>query len=165
MTLIRHSVLVEIARKWLLNTKRCGVVVTEMASFAEEQPDAIGWYNSLSILVECKASKSDFNADLRKNSRIGGIGVGAERYYLTVKGLLNPEEVPDGWGLLEFDGGLVHVVKPPLLGWWKEWDKERELHILLSVIKRIGQTTPVGVSCKCYYKTSQNKATISIDID
>jgi hypothetical protein len=100
-----HSELVKIAERWLLKTRGCGFVFTELRTNAGEIPDAIGWRSDFSILVEVKVSLSDFRADAFKPFRQNWeMGVGDIRYYMTPKGLI--EEFPtfghyQGWGLVE----------------------------------------------------------------
>ncbi len=109
-----HAELVARAGRWLKNTKRCGVVLTEFHSAANEVPDAIGFKsNGASILVECKTSVSDFYADKKKpgrGRRAGGMG--HLRFYMTPPGLLSVDLVRrqrPGWGLLEARGRIVRV--------------------------------------------------------
>lgn len=99
----RHATLVDRAARWLRNTRKCGVVLTEWRNGSAEHPDAIGWRNGglVSVLVECKVSVADFRADLRKSSRRRGETSGRERWYLTRPGLIKPEWLPDEWGLIE----------------------------------------------------------------
>ena len=74
-----------------------------------EIPDAIGWlYTGHSRVIECKASRADFKADARK-LRCGGMG--NRRYYLAEGGLIRPDELTDGWGLIEPKGSRFTVVK------------------------------------------------------
>src|SRR4051794_14342069 len=96
-----HQDLIKVAQRWLTNTAHCAVVLTELSTSAGEIPDAIGWYGRNSILVECKISRGDFFADKDKPSRRAERVLGGKRFYLTPKGLVEPEEVPEGWGLLE----------------------------------------------------------------
>lgn len=102
-----HAALVDAARRWLLGQRRCSFVLTELmyaSSLALEIPDALGFRCSegLSLLVECKTSRADFLADASKPHRIDPeLGMGDFRFYLTPEGLLAPEELPAGWGLLE----------------------------------------------------------------
>src|SRR5260370_33864014 len=90
---------------WL---RRCrwGVVLSEQGCVGGEMPDAIGWKKVChSVLVESKVSRADFLADRDKPFRLKPeIGVGCERYYLAPRGLIRPEELPAGWGLLEAGG-------------------------------------------------------------
>lgn len=114
---LSHAQLVRIATNWLKNTKKCHLVASEVVSTTiDEIPDAIGWYShGWSILVECKTSRADFKADQKKPSRRYLVGLGQERYYLAIPGLLDPKELPDEWGLLEIrehsSGARKHYVK------------------------------------------------------
>jgi hypothetical protein len=97
---VTHAELVRRAVRWLRNSRRCNVVLAEAQCYwVREFPDAIGWRGSSSILIECKTSITDFYADRRKPSSPHRMGV--YRYYLTPPGLLQPEQLPTGWGLLE----------------------------------------------------------------
>lgn len=65
-------------------------------------------------MVECKISISDYYADTRKPFRTDGNQIGAERYYFTPPNILNPERMPEGWGLVEVRGKrCVFVVLAP----------------------------------------------------
>jgi hypothetical protein len=107
-----HKELVQRASKWLLNTKQCPVVLYEFQA-DDEIPDAIGWKRAAydSVLIECKRSRSDFLKDFSKPHRKDGDGVGNYRYYFATKGLLKPEEIPEGWGLLECHDYQVRQIK------------------------------------------------------
>ncbi|NUP08368.1 MAG: hypothetical protein HOW73_20150 [Polyangiaceae bacterium] len=103
---MNHAALVKRAARWLELSQGCGFVITEAATAATgtfESPDAIGWAGpGRSILVECKVSRADFLADAQKPHRIHPtMGMGRERYYLTLPGLLKPSDLPERWGLLE----------------------------------------------------------------
>lgn len=64
-----HNDLCERALRWLSGTRKCEPVFHQIASCAEI-PDAIGWSScfrfSGSTVLECKVSRADFYADLRK---------------------------------------------------------------------------------------------------
>jgi hypothetical protein len=98
----RHDELVALAVRWLRNTNKCALVAAERTEWRSgENPDAIGWMpDGFSILVECKVSREDFLVDQRKPHRIVG-GMGRQRWYLTDLGVLRPDMLPDGWGLVE----------------------------------------------------------------
>jgi len=111
---VTHKDLICRAARWLKNTKRCGVVLTEFVSSSPEIPDAIGWTTGgkWSYLVECKTSVSDFYSDSKKPGRKGRAGIGRERYYLAPKGVLDVDRVRrnrPGWGLLEVCGRQVRM--------------------------------------------------------
>lgn len=102
-----HADLVIRAARWLRNSRRCSVVLTEAKGSGQEIPDAIGWtlgYCPMSTLIECKVSRADFQADQKKTFRdrnFGDMAVGRFRYYMTPPGLIRPDELPPRWGLLE----------------------------------------------------------------
>ena len=99
-----HDDLILRAIKWLAGTRKCYLTMDEQGSSATyECPDAIGWRNGgrVSVLVECKVSVSDFHADKKKMHRKRNNGMGSERWYMTPPGLLKPEQIPEGWGLVE----------------------------------------------------------------
>lgn len=96
-----HSELVKRAEKWLLNTIGCGFVFTELSTVAMEIPDAIGWKDGSSVLIECKATRADFLSDKRKYFRKKpSAGMGTYRFYMCPPGVIKEIDLPDKWGLL-----------------------------------------------------------------
>ena len=113
-----HQGLVECAAKWLSGSKRCPVVVKEQYSNCAEFPDAMGFLmnggKTRSISVECKASRSDFLNDRKKNHRfhLDFTAKGDFRYYLVAENVaVDLAEIPAGWGLLRMKGERVRVVR------------------------------------------------------
>src|SRR5579883_3112351 len=108
-----HALLVRAAIAWL-RRYRCGVVLSEQACISGEVPDALGWKRAChSVLIECKISRADFLADRAKPfRREPGLGVGSERFYLVPRNLIRPEELPAGWGLLQYYDRGVHMLCP-----------------------------------------------------
>ena len=155
-----HSELVKKASRWL-RAQGCGVVITEMRSGAGQEPDAIGWHPTYSILVECKANRSDFLRDKHKCHQRTDRGMGDKRYYLAPPGIIKPEELPGGWGLLEpYGNGVKKIVYP---SWkYKEKDCRGELTLLISAFRRIEGIMPEGISSKCYQIETKSRATIGI---
>lgn len=103
-TALTHHQLVHAASRWLRGHERCPIVLTEFTSAVKEIPDAIGWRRGgrISILIECKVSRSDFLRDKEKPHRkFGKIALGQERLYMAPMGLISVDELPRGWGLLE----------------------------------------------------------------
>ena len=100
---LTHSDLVDAARRWLISRRNCRWVICEKPSYcSRESPDALGFTPIHTFLVECKMSRSDFQADRKKISRRApDLGVGEHRYYLAPQGFLGEADLPDGWGLLE----------------------------------------------------------------
>ena len=121
-----HSVLVELAVRWLRSSYRCGIILSEQACCSGEIPDVIGWKgvsrgvpgarrarggaSCRSVLVECKVSRADFLADRGKPWRLDAHGaLGCERFYMAPAGLIAPAELPSGWGLLEVRNRKVEI--------------------------------------------------------
>ena len=145
---VSHRELCVIGGKWLRRGHRCVVVGVEPRSWkTSEHPDAIGWRaDGWSVMIEVKVSRADFLADRHKAHRGEGAeyAMGQERWYLTPKGLVQPSEVPEGWGLAEWTGQQVKVVVPTAS--WKvrralqpAVDTRRmrwEVGLLLSLVQR-----------------------------
>lgn len=109
---LTHAELVHRAERWLLNTMKCGFVLTELATRAPETPDAIGWERGSSILVECKVSRADFMADQKKWFRTHPeTGMGDRRYYMTPPNLIFEDELPANWGLLYAYPTVIRVIQ------------------------------------------------------
>jgi hypothetical protein len=160
-TMITHSQLVALASKWLAKHERCAVVITEMATQGSETPDAIGWRGTRSTVIECKVSRSDFEADQKKVfRRQPELGIGVLRYYLTTSGLLSVGELPDGWGLLEPTAYGIRVVKPSF--YFKTINGRHEIGILLSALRRVGHNAPKSCSIRCYTIETGNTASLGL---
>lgn len=108
-----HRGLCELARRWLLRPMSgdgplkqggdCKRAFSEIqAGNWGEQADAFGLNSYYSVLIEVKMSVSDFRADSKKEHRKRPeLGIGDYRYYMTPEGLLDPDTVPEKWGLIE----------------------------------------------------------------
>jgi len=111
---ITHEHLVKKAGNWLKYKCGCRVILLEHVAytFYGEIPDAIGWRQGGSILVECKTSLADFKADAKKRHRRRGphgknCGMGNWRFYIAPPGLIKADMLPEGWGLYELHGRSV----------------------------------------------------------
>lgn len=155
-----HDELVKKASKWL-RSQKCVVIITEMASQFQE-PDAIGWGHRCSILVECKASRSDFLKDKNKRHIRTGGGMGDYRYYLAPKGIIGISDLPLRWGLLEPCGGGLKIIKKA--EYQREKSYTQEIGLLVSGFRRIRAQTKraVGISVKYYGYETKNKATLGV---
>jgi hypothetical protein len=102
-------------------------------------PDAIGWKRRChSVLVECKVSRADFLADRAKAWRQNPeSGVGSERYYLSLAGMIAAKELPTGWGLLEARGREIEVVKRAAKNLRLSAGFENEMNLLLASLRRV----------------------------
>ena len=134
-----HAQLVQKAVTWL-RSYRCSVVLSEQACASGEMPDAIGWKRTQhSVVVECKVTRGDFLADRAKPFRQRPeLGLGCERFYLTVPGLIRPEELPAGWGMLECQKGRVRMVHSPAAKSQRSAQGMKyEMNLLLASLRRV----------------------------
>jgi hypothetical protein len=142
-----HDALVERARSWLLSARRCSVVLTELGTWStNEIPDALGFTNWHSVLVECKISRSDFFADAKKVFRRElQRGMGNFRFYLCPAGLIKAEEVPGPWGLVYAYLSRARQVKKAV---FCEANAKHERAILLSIARRVQGKGLMAEICK-----------------
>jgi hypothetical protein len=133
-----HAQLVQKAVQWL-RSYRCGVILSEQACASGEMPDAIGWKRAChSVLVECKISRADFLGDRGKPFRQKSkLGMGCERFYMTSHGLLNLDELPCGWGLLELHNREVVMLRPAAQNLRSASGFRHEMNLLLASLRRV----------------------------
>lgn len=138
-----HKKLVRRMVRWLKNTERMLVVISELSTRNSETPDVIGWAGgALSILIECKISHADFLADAKKHfRRHAEWGVGDMRYMAAPKGLLKVDEIPEGWGLLDVDRYVYTTKEAKLV----QANKQNECIMLMSALRRLEIATAVYV--------------------
>lgn len=117
---ITHRELVLIGAKWL-NKKapnihyKCQFVCAELVCQGlDEKPDIFGLspHQNGTVKIEVKVSRADFMKDSEKISH-QKVSLGAKKFYLAPKGLIKVDELPMYWGLLEFDGKNIEIVKHP----------------------------------------------------
>ena len=136
-----HADLVDLAVHWLRSRYRCGIILSEQACCSGETPDVIGWKKRCrSVVVECKISRADFLADRNKPWRINSdIALGCERFYLAPQGLIRPDELPNGWGLLEVHRREVRVAVPvsPRRNLRSAEGLMNEMNLLLASLARV----------------------------
>ncbi len=134
-----HGQLVKVAEQWL-RRYRCGIVLSEQQCASGEMPDAIGWKGKCrSVVVECKVSRADFLADRAKPWRLTPeIALGCERFYLSPRGIVRPEDLPKGWGLLEYhDRRVTLLVKPARQSMRSPEGFMNEMNLLLASLRRV----------------------------
>jgi len=175
---ITHDQLIDIGRKWLIKPYSacapyghcgCAVVLSELSAntWMAEIPDIIGFCTRKTILIECKASRADFNADKNKVFRkLPEMALGNQRWYLAPIGIIPAEKVPDKWGLLEVSGGKVQITKRAEL---QERNYQSEINMLLSTMRRLNIQPDGHVGIKKYdlpedlgFKPSKKRATFYI---
>jgi len=139
-----HKMLVRRIATWLKWTKQNTVVMSELATRNGETPDVIGWIGGASsTLIECKVSRADFLADSKKwFRRDEERGMGDVRYIATPEGLLQTDEIPAGWGLLEAGARCVREIRKPEQ---KQGSKRNECVMLMSALRRLEISTAVFV--------------------
>ena len=133
-----HALLVRKAVEWL-RRYRCGVVLSEQACVSGEMPDAIGWKRAChSVLVECKVSRADFLAERGKPFRQNAeLGVGSERFYLVPRALVRAEELPPGWGLLEYHNRRIQMLQTSRKNLRSQEGFRCEMNLLLASLRRV----------------------------
>jgi len=153
-----HDELVKKARKWLW-AQGCAVVITEMAGGSQE-PDAIGFHPSYSMLIECKASRSDFLNDKNKCYRRAEKSMGDKRCYLAPTDMIDPAELPEKWGLLEPWGNGLKIIEEA--NYFIDKESRSETALIISAMRRIEGMMPKGTSVRSYYYETKNRATLGI---
>ena len=141
-----HTELTLRAEKWLCDTVGCGVVFRELVActLSGESPDALGFRHSTSVLVECKASMSDFYKDKQKRfRRIPETGMGRTRYFMCPPNLIKPEQLPEKWGLLwVYPKKVLKLVGPesakfPGIDWNHDICFRSEMAMMYSAVRRL----------------------------
>lgn len=111
-----------------------------------EQPDAIGFRNGASCLLEAKCSRSDLLADRKKPFHIDpSKGMGDWRFMISEPGIVDVCDLPDGWGLLHVIKGRVKKVHGwPANGSWVNQEskpfqanKQAECDMMFSALRRM----------------------------
>ena len=139
-----HDLLVRRGEKWL-NSQGCKVVIRdEMRAFTTEIPDVIGWRDGLSILIECKTSRADFLSDAKKSFRQHPEqGMGDWRFFMCPPGIIQPIDLPEGWGLLWVYPNIVKKMHgfPPNTQWHRSKPfkaaRRPEMRMLVSALRRL----------------------------
>lgn len=111
-----------------------------------ELPDAIGFKNGASCLIEAKCSRSDFLADKKKAFRKDPEkGMGDWRFFICEPDIISVGDLPAGWGLLHVVKGRVKKVH----GWPNNWqwvnnlskpfkaNKQAECDYMFSALRRM----------------------------
>ena len=116
----------------------------QAATGVGELPDAIGFRNGVSCLIEAKVSRSDFLADKKKRFRVEpSLGMGDWRFFICPPDLIKPEDLPQGWGLLYAYNKVIKKVHgfPPNTQWFNAKpfvaNKQAECDFMYSALRRI----------------------------
>jgi hypothetical protein len=160
---VTHAEIVAIAAAWL--AKRCPVVVTELRTYTHETPDVLGFITAGprvgTCLIECKVSRSDFLVDSKKVTRINSyMGMGQLRYYCCPTGMLKPDELPMGWGLIEVGAKARRKVKAVP---FPVRNVDDEMRVLVSALRRAGSEVGEWISLNAYTHQTKCTATLSVE--
>ncbi len=132
-----HAELVVRAEQQLMNIRKCGFVLTEFSTASKEIPDAIGQKGTMSYMIECKATRSDFLSDKTKPFRKKPErGVGNYRYYMTPPDLISADDLPEKQGLLWVWPKKIKIVKKPS-GFYSPKIAHNERILLCSALRRV----------------------------
>ncbi|MEI7410078.1 hypothetical protein [Pectobacterium aroidearum] len=144
---LTHDELCMIAYKFLYKNgfKVCFHDRFKAVTSTGEQPDAMGFRNNASVLIEAKCSRSDLLADKKKRFRQNPeLGMGDWRFFISEPEIVTVNDLPDGWGLLHVVGGKVKKVHG-----WQGWqwasnkhkpfigNKQVECDYMLSALRRM----------------------------
>lgn len=126
--------------KWLKNLPWKGMLyeAVELVTQSHELTDVWATNGCSSWVIEVKTSLNDFHNDKNKIARkdcYSRLACGNFRYYLAPHGMIPLDEIPDEWGLLEWDGEGIVVAKEA-----KEIDAGNygDLVIMCSLMRRNG---------------------------
>ena len=134
-------------KKDCYRTPACGkchqykYVAVELCTWGSENTDVWGLGNfNESVVIEVKTSHADFLADQKKYCRSEHCAeqnhaAGMYRWYLCPEGVIRPEELPDKWGLLYWNGKKVYPVIAPQKF---ENTQGADMEILTSILRREG---------------------------
>ncbi len=175
-----HSKLCEIGRKWVLRAPSAKggnmhLAFTEIGcQSVKEHPDVFGLHSSgETIVLEAKASRSDFLADKRKEFRNDpDQGMGDFRYYICPKDVIKEEDlVGTQWGLIWVSPGgnctvvrghclnrSIHKKQENDLRWRCKKNKEAENALILSLVIRVGFAVDISalveaIKCEAKYNS------------
>ena len=132
-------------KKSCYRTAACGkcskykYVAVELCTWGSENTDVWGLGNfNESAIIEVKTSHADFLADQKKYCRSEqfaalNYAAGMFRWYLCPEGIIKPEELPEKWGLLYWDGNKIYPVVAPKKF---EGTSGADMDILTSILRR-----------------------------
>nr|DAR85759.1 MAG TPA: DNA repair protein MmcB-like protein [Caudoviricetes sp.] len=145
---IHHDMCVEVAKLLKKGVKAAGippmslraVELSDITTGTYEAPDVIAYRqnvkDSICMVFEIKVSRADFKADSKKRCRGHAEGMGVQRYFVVPYGLVSPEEVREGWGLLYLSNGSLTTIKKSNIFSDDERNLFGEVNTLLNLMRR-----------------------------
>ena len=113
-------------------------VAVELCTYGTENTDVWGYDGYCTAVIEVKVSHADFLADKNKWWRTQAnpeLRAGNLRWYLCPEGVIKADELPEGWGLLYWDGKqIVPQVAPTT----NLATGHADMKILYSILRREG---------------------------
>ena len=149
-------------------------IAVELCTVGTENTDVWGYGVNGTAVIEVKVNHADFLADRKKWWRGDvaeqrGYQAGNVRWYLCPEGVTKPEELPEGWGLLYWDGKQITPVAAP-----KPFENtgHADMRIMASILRREGFPEKIfnyrgapstikpktinGIPAKEWFKTHKN---------
>ena len=113
-----HSECINRVANWLRqqhqshSSLRCKIIFKEPHGYniSKEYPDVLGTGMRNDINIECKVSRQDFLKDSKKRHKHP---FGNFKFYACPEGLIQPDEVPQEFGLLYVNKKTCRVIKKP----------------------------------------------------
>jgi hypothetical protein len=115
---------------------RFPIILPEYRCYADSIPDVVGMNHHLTAVIECKVSRADYFADSKKSHRNSFIQLGNYRYFLVPIGLITPDDVNEGWGLLYCHEHKITIEKEPKYYPPSE-TRGQEYQVMYSIIRRL----------------------------
>lgn len=115
---LTHREVINRSATWLMNQTsakwRAMIILCEptsyISTYGTEFPDVLGIDGEKSVNIEVKVSRSDFFNDKNKYHNHP---LGHYKIYACPTGLINPDEIPEKWGLLYINKRGGKLIKEP----------------------------------------------------
>lgn len=110
-------------------------VAVELNTYGTENTDVWGYNGYTTTVIEVKVSHADFVADKNKYWRNvePEFQAGNNRWFLCPEGVIKPDELPQGWGLLYWNGNMIVPVVAPVT---RMQGCHADMMILYSILRR-----------------------------
>lgn len=155
------------------------VVAVELVTLTAENCDVWGYDGWNTTVIEVKTSHSDFMHDMKKAARNIEVQyqLGNLRWYLCPEWIIKKEELPEGWGLLYWDGKKIMPIVAPV----RREGCTADLRMLYSIMLREGMCDKIynyrgapstikpqtinGMPAEEYHKKKKGVGYESVDVE